>query len=92
MQKGDVAKYLPTSRVGKITDVKVEEGRTWYRFDNTGLYYAAEKVQPADPSEYKAESFKERKAKELGGRQSIEDLQKMEREVDIDDMMPSGGG
>ncbi|KUE73675.1 hypothetical protein AUQ37_08440 [Candidatus Methanomethylophilus sp. 1R26] len=92
LQKGDIAKYAPTSRVGKITDIREEGGRTWYRFDNTGLYYAADTVVKADPSEYKAVSFKERKSKEMAGRQSVEDLQKMEREVDIDDMMPSGGG
>ena len=38
LQKGDIAKYAPTSRVGKITDIREEGGRTWYRFDNTGLY------------------------------------------------------
>lgn len=92
MDKGDVVKYSPTSTVGKIEDIKEEGGKVWIKLDTSGLYYAAHTIQPADPSEYRTTSFKERKAKEYGSTKNIEDLEKMEREVDISEMMPSGGG
>ena len=92
MDKGDVVKYSPTSTVGKIVDIKEEDGKTWIKLDTSGLYYVASTIQPADPSEYKTTSFKERKFKEYGNKKNIDDLEKMEREVDISEMMPSGGG
>lgn len=92
MDKGDVVKYIPTSTVGKIVDIKEEDGKTWVKLDTSGLYYVVSTIQPADPSEYKATSFKERRASEYGGKKSIEDLRKMEKEVDISEMTPSGGG
>ena len=92
MDKEDVVKYSPTSTVGKIVDIKEEDGKTWIKLDTSGLYYVASTIQPADPSEYKTTSFKERKSKEYGNKKNIDDLEKMEREVDISEMMPSGGG
>ncbi len=87
-----MVKYTPTSTVGKIVDIKEEDGRTWVKLDVSGLYYAVSTIQPADPSEYKAISFKERKAGEYGGKKGVEDLRQMEKEVDISEMTPSGGG
>lgn len=94
MEKGDVAKYLPTSTVGRVEDVMERDGRVWVKLDRTGLYYAAETLTPADPKEYRATSFKERSAKKKDYRsgETVEDLNEMERNVDIDDLMPSGGG
>lgn len=91
MQKGDVVKYKPTSTVGKVVDVKEMDGKIWVKLDKTNLYYVADTIEPADPSEYKIVSFKEKETK-FKGTASVEDLNKMEKEVDITEMMPSGGG
>ncbi len=92
MQVGDFAKYLPTSTVGKITEVKEADGRTWVRLDYTGLYYDSEYLTPASESEYSPISYKEREKKFEGRMQSVEEAAKTAREVDISDFMPSGGG
>ncbi|MCQ2069662.1 MAG: DUF2098 domain-containing protein [archaeon] len=92
MDVGDVVKYTPTSTVGKVVDIKEMNGKVWMRLDRTDLYYVADTLVAADVSEYKTSSFKERESKEFKGRDSVDDLQKMEREVDITEMMPSGGG
>lgn len=92
MEKGDVVKYPPTGKVGKILDVKEEDGDVWVKLDVTGLYYRRGLLVPASASEYKTTSFKERESKPLASRESVDDLKKMEREVDISEMMPSGGG
>jgi len=39
MKVGDLAKYRNTGSVGKIEDIKEEEGRTWALLDTTNLYY-----------------------------------------------------
>lgn len=92
MKTGDIAKYPPTGKVGKVLDVKEEDGDVWVKLDVTGLYYRQAVLVPADASEYKVSSFKERESKPLTSRESVDDLKKMEREVDISELMPSGGG
>ena len=88
---GDLLKYTPTSTVGKVTDVKERDGKVWVRLDFTDLYYEASNLIPADPSEYIPVSFKEKKMAERGMK-SIEDIKRETQEVDISEMMPSGGG
>lgn len=93
MDKGDIVKYMPTNTVGKIVDVKEADGRAWFKLDRTGLFYVADTLSPADASEYKTVSFKDKESKKtFKGASTLEDLHEMERDVDISDMTPSGGG
>ena len=92
MQTGDIVKYLPTSTVGKVVATKEMDGKVWVKLDKTGLYYVADTLVPADESEYKTVSYKEKESKTFKGTKSVDDLNKMEKEVDISEMMPSGGG
>ena len=91
LNNGDLVKYLPTSTVGKVTDIRERDGVTWVRLDYTDLYYDATTLVPADPSEYIEVSFKERSSFERGMK-SIEDIKRETQEVDISEFMPSGGG
>ena len=88
---GDLLKYTPTATVGKVTEIRERDGKTWARLDFTDLWYDSGLLIPADPSEYIKVSFKERKSSD-GGRQALEDLQRELEEVDTSEMMPSGGG
>ena len=95
MMAGDVLKYIPTSTVGKVTEIKEKDGTVWVKLDATNLYYDSVYLKDADPSEYKEVSFKERE-KTVTGREgaeaALEKLRKEEEEVDIKYFMPSGGG
>ncbi|MCQ2085103.1 MAG: DUF2098 domain-containing protein [archaeon] len=91
MEAGDIVKYTPTSTVGKVVDIKSMDGKVWVKLDKTNLYYVADRLVAADPSEYKLVSFKEKEST-FKGTASVGDLRKMEKEVDISEMMPSGGG
>ena len=96
MMVGDTLKYIPTSTVGKVTDVRERDGRVWVKLDFTGLYYDASLLQPAPESEYKAVSYKEREKKPSDARKAaektIEDLRKEEDELDISGFAATGGG
>ncbi len=91
MDKGDIVKYTPTSTVGKVLDIKEQDGKVWVKLDKTGLYYLIETLVPADASEYKIVSFKEKETT-FKGTNSVKDLNKMEEEVDVGDITPTGGG
>ena len=92
---GDILKYIPTSTVGKIADIREKDGIVWIKLDVTGLYYDAIYLKDADPSEYTEVSFKERE-KAVTGRDgaeaALEEIRKSEEEVDIRFFTPSGGG
>ena len=92
MDKGDIVKYVPTNTVGKVVEIKEEDGKVWVKLDRTGLFYVSSALAPADASEYKTVSYKEKETKTFKGTTSVDDLNKMEKEVDISEMMPSGGG
>lgn len=36
---GTTVRYITTRTLGKVTDLKVEDGRTWAMVDSTQLYY-----------------------------------------------------
>ncbi|HKM13510.1 MAG TPA: DUF2098 family protein [Candidatus Methanomethylophilaceae archaeon] len=92
MQVGDIVKYNPTSTVGKVTEVRERDGKVWIKLDFTGLYYDQVCLTPALESEYSPITYKEREKKFEGRIQSVEDVADLAREVDISDLMPSGGG
>ena len=92
MQLGEIYKYLPTSTVGKVLDMRERDGKSWALLDYTGLWYNASMLAPADASEYKEVKFKYRKTDFQTGLRSVEDVMKEREEVDISDFTPSGGG
>lgn len=88
---GDLLKYVPTATVGKVTDIRERDGKTWVRLDFTDLYYDSAFLTGADPSEYIAVSYKEREDHD-NSREVLDELRKETGEVDITEFMPSGGG
>ena len=92
MQVGDIVKYTPTSTVGKVTEVRERDGKVWIKLDFTGLYYDQTLLIPTSESEYSPITYKEREKKFEGRIQSVEEAANVARDVDISDMMPTGGG
>jgi hypothetical protein len=92
MKEGDICKYMPTSTVGKVTDVREKDGKVWALLDFTNLYYNVSFLEPADKSEYKEVSFKERERDRVQKVRSVEEFAKEAEDVNIDMFMPSGGG
>ena len=92
MNVGDICKYMPTSTVGKVTDVITRDGKEWALLDFTNLYYDASFLTPADKSEYREVSYKERERDRDQKMRAIADVAKEAEDVNIDMFMPSGGG
>lgn len=92
VKTGDICKYLPTSTVGKVTDIREKDGKVWALLDFTNLYYDVSFLTAADASEYKQVSYKERERDRDLKLRSSEQFAKTAEEVNIDSFMPSGGG
>lgn len=92
MQLGEIYKYLPTSTVGKVQDIREVDGKKWALLDFTGLWYDVANLVTAELSEYKEVSYKYREGSVKTGVQTMEELAAEIRDVDITDFTPSGGG
>jgi len=92
MKVGDICKYMPTSTVGKVTDVRMKDGKEWALLDFTNLYYDTVHLTAADISEYREVSYKERERDRDQRLRSVEEFAKEAEDVNIDMFMPSGGG
>lgn len=90
MKIGEIYKYMATSTVGKVVDIRERDGKEWALLDFTNLYYDVAFLTPADPSEYKEVSFKERERKTT--LKTVEEIARTAEEVNIDMFTPSGGG
>jgi len=86
MNIGEIVRYVPTATVGKVVSIRDD----WVQLDVTGLYYKAGFLTPADVADYNPIPYTEREAK--SSLEEIEKVKEMEEEVDIRDLMPSGGG
>jgi len=89
---GEIYRYRPTGTVGKVEDVREEQGKVWALLDYTKLFYDVSYLEPAEEGEYRKSSYKDRRSDEQSNLRSIEELQKALRDVDVSDYTPSGGG
>lgn len=88
MEKDDIVKYLPTSTVGKVVDMRTADGREWAKLDHTNLWYDVTQLTPCDPSEYKPVSVKYRESKIRSKDDLVSDLHR--EDATVNDMMIVG--
>ncbi len=88
MQVGDFARYQNTGTVGKVLDVKEEEGVTWVHLDTYDLYYDELTLEPASEDEYRDVSKRD---KDIQSKlEDLEGLTESLSKVDISRITPSG--
>jgi hypothetical protein len=83
IKMGTMVRYVTTRTVGKVVDLKVEDGKTWAQIDSTQLYYDTHYLTVTEAgaiSEEDAESVKvdladvEKKIKDMEDALKIEDV------------------
>ncbi len=92
MEVGEIYKYIPTSTVGKVAEIRESEGRVWAFLDYTQLWYDAAFLQPADAGEYKVISYKEKEKSTKDVLKTLEREMQDAEDVDISQMAATGGG
>ena len=50
-------RYVDTGTIGKVTDMKVQDGFEWVPLDKTGLWYRSNLVELLDEKDLKKQSF-----------------------------------
>lgn len=92
MEIGEIYKYIPTSSVGKVADIRESDGKVWVFLDYTQLWYDAAFLQPADAGEYKVISYKEKEKSTKDVLKTLEREMQDAEDVDISQMAATGGG
>ena len=88
MEVGDFAKYKNTGTVGKVSDIMTEGDVTWVLLDVTDLYYDDRTLESASADEYVEITYKDKERK--GSVTSVEDYLNTLKEINIEDLSPSG--
>lgn len=85
----DHVRYVDTGTIGKVVEVKTENGSDWVRIDKTDLWYKSKLVEILDDKDLKKKSYDDdddfdvEKLKEKA--QSLENMQ-------MDSSVAEGGG
>ncbi len=90
---GTIVRYVTTRTLGKVTDLKVENGKTWAQVDSTQLYYDTHYLTVTDDrgaAEEDEESVKVDLSEVEKKIKSMEEALKVE-EVRLDQSCEGGG-
>lgn len=85
-------RYVDTGTMGKVIDLKSQDGEEWVKLDKTELWYRSNLVELLDEKDIKKSTFYD---KENGGEIDIEEMKEKAREledIEIDSNVAEGGG
>ena len=82
---GTTVRYVTTRTLGKVVDVKAEEGKTWAQLDSTQLYYDTHYLTVTDEKVVAEEDEESVKI-------DVADLEKKIKDVTVTDSSCEGGG
>ena len=85
-------RYVDTGTIGKVTDMKVQDGFDWVLLDKTGLWYRSNLVELLDEKDIKKSTYYD---KESDGEVDIDELNEKARaleDIELDSKVAEGGG
>ena len=85
-------RYVDTGTIGKVTDMKVQDGFDWVLLDKTGLWYRSNLVELLDEKDIKKSTYYD---KEDDGIVDIDELKEKARaleDIELDSKVAEGGG
>jgi hypothetical protein len=90
---GTMVRYITTRTLGKVTDLKVEEGKTWALVDSTQLYYDTHYLTVTDERASSGEDEESVKIDLAEVEKKIRDMEDALRITDVkNDSSCEGGG
>ena len=85
-------RYVDTGTIGKVTDMKVQDGFDWVLLDKTGLWYRSNLVELLDEKDIKKSTYNDN---ESDGEVDIDELKEKARaleDIELDSKVAEGGG
>ena len=85
-------RYVDTGTIGKVIDMKVQDGFDWVLLDKNGLWYRSNLVELLDEKDIKKSTYYD---KEDDGIVDIDELKEKARaleDIELDSKVAEGGG
>ena len=84
-------RYVDTGTIGKVVDVKTQDGVEWVKLDKTELWYRSNLVELLDDKDIKKSTLYDRDDKELDVEAMKEKASALE-DMQMDSSVAEGGG
>ena len=84
-------RYVDTGTIGKVLDLKTQNGSDWVKLDKTELWYRSDLVELLDEKDIKKSSLYDRDDKELDVEAMKEKASALE-DMQMDSSVAEGGG
>ena len=84
-------RYVDTGTIGKVVDVKTQDGMEWVKLDKTELWYRSNLVELLDDKDIKKSTLYDRDDKELDVEAMKEKASALE-DMQMDSSVAEGGG
>ena len=88
---GDYVRYVDTGTIGKVVDLKTEDGIDWVNIEKTGLWYRSKLVELLDEKDLKKKSFDDDGDDEIDIEALKEKALDLEN-IELDSNVAEGGG
>ena len=88
---GDHVRYVETGTIGKVADLKTEDGIDWVNIEKTGLWYRSKLVELLDEKDLKKKSFDDDGNDEIDIEALKEKALDLEN-IELDSNVAEGGG
>ena len=86
------ARYVDTGTIGKVVDVKTQDGIEWVKLDKTELWYRSNLVELLDEKDIKKSSFYDGRGDEELDVEAMKEKATALEDMQMDSSVAEGGG
>ena len=85
-------RYVDTGTMGKVVDVKTQDGIEWVKLDKTNLWYRANLVELLDEKDIKKSTFYDERDDEELDVEALKEKASALEDMQMDSSVAEGGG
>ncbi len=86
------ARYVGTGTIGKVVDVKTQEGIGWVKLEKTNLWYRSNLVELLDEKDIKKSSFYDERDDDEIDIEAMKEKASALEDMQMDSSVAEGGG
>ena len=86
------ARYVGTGTIGKVVDVKTQDGSGWVKLEKTNLWYRSNLVEVLDEKDIKKSSFYDERDDDEIDIEAMKEKASALEDMQMDSSVAEGGG
>lgn len=85
-------RYVDTGTVGKVVDVKTQDGADWVKIDKTNMWYRAKLVELLDDKDVKKSRYYDKEGDDDIDIETMKEKAMALEDIELDSNVAEGGG